>query len=128
MDIPSTTVITTKTLIDGTGGPPLELPTVVVEDDKITAVDRQGEVQPPQRPDVRELEFPEGHLLPGLIDAHTHLMFGTVEEHGYRNGPYETVIERDTDEILREGSPTRTVEEFSAESGAASVRSSTSQV
>ena len=48
MDIPSTTVITAKTLIDGTGGPPLKRPIVVVEDGKITAVGRQGEVQPPQ--------------------------------------------------------------------------------
>ena len=27
-------------------------------------------------------------------------MFGTVGEHGYRDGPYEAVIERDTDEIM----------------------------
>ena len=100
MDIPSTTVITAKTLIDGTGGPPLERPIVVVEDGKIMTVGRQGEVQPPHRADVRELAFPEGHLLPGLIDVHTHLMFGTVGQHGYREGPYETVIERDTDEIM----------------------------
>ncbi len=38
MDIPSTTVIKAKTLIDGTGGPPLERPIVVVEDGRITAV------------------------------------------------------------------------------------------
>ena len=100
MDIPSTTVITAKTLIDGTGAPPLDRPVVVVEDGKITAVGRQGEVQPSQREGVRELAFPEGHLLPGLIDVHTHLMFGTVGEHGYREGPYETVIDRDTDEIM----------------------------
>ena len=100
MDIPSTTVIKARTLIDGTGGPPLERPIVVVEDGKITAVGQQGKVQPPQQAGVRDLEFPEGHLLPGLIDVHTHLMFGTVGEHGCRDGPYESVIERDTDEIM----------------------------
>ena len=100
MDIPSTTVIRARTLIDGTGAPPLEHPVVVVEDGKITAVGQQGKVQTPQRPDVRELSFPEGHLLPGLIDVHTHLMFGTVGQHGYWDGPYETVIERDSDEIM----------------------------
>ena len=100
MDIPSTTVIKARTLIDGTGGPPLERPIVVIEDGKITAVGQQGKVQPPQQAGVRDLEFPEGHLLPGLIDVHTHLMFGTVGEHGYRDGPYESVIERDTDEIM----------------------------
>ena len=43
MDIPSTTVITAKTLIDGMDGPPLGRPVIVVEDGKITAVGRQGE-------------------------------------------------------------------------------------
>ena len=42
MDIPSTTVIGARTLIDGTGAPPLERPIVVVEDGKITAVGQQG--------------------------------------------------------------------------------------
>ena len=100
MDQPSTTVISAKTLIDGMGGPPLQRPIVVVEDGRITAVGQQGKAQPPQRAGVRELAFPEGHLLPGLIDVHTHLMFGTVGERGYRDGPYEAVIERDTDEIM----------------------------
>ena len=100
MDIPSTTVIRARTLIDGTGAPPLERPVVVIEDGKITAVGQQGKVQTPQRPGVRELAFLEGHLLPGLIDVHTHLMFGTVGQHGYWDGPYETVIERDSDEIM----------------------------
>ncbi len=100
MDIPSTTVIRARTLIDGTGASPLEHAVVVVEDGKITAVGQQGKVQTPQRPGVRELSFPEGHLLPGLIDVHTHLMFGTVGQHGYWDGPYETVIERDSDEIM----------------------------
>ncbi len=100
MDIPSTTVIRARTLIDGTGAPPLEHPVVVVEDGKIAAVGQQGKAQTPQRPGVRELAFPEGHLLPGLIDVHTHLMFGTVGQHGYWDGPYESVIERDTDEIM----------------------------
>ncbi len=72
MDIPSTTVIRAKTLIDGTGSPPLKRPTVVIEDGKITVVGRQGKVQPPQRAGVRELAFPEGHLLPGLGPVHTN--------------------------------------------------------
>lgn len=100
MDTPSTTVIRAKTLIDGTGAPPLERPVVVVEDGAITAVGREGQVRLPDRPGVRELDYPEGYLLPGLIDAHTHLMFGTVGDHGYNDGPYETVIERDTDEVM----------------------------
>ena len=100
MNAPSTTVITAKTLIDGTGAPPLERPIVVVQNGIIAAVGRQGQLQPPEGEGVRELAFLNGYLLPGLIDVHTHLMFGTVGAHGYGEGPYETVIERDTDEVM----------------------------
>ena len=48
MDIPLTTVIKAKTLIDGIGGQPLERPIVVVEDGKIAAVGQQGKLQTPQ--------------------------------------------------------------------------------
>ncbi len=82
MDIPSTTVIRAKTLIDGTGSPPLKRPTVVIEDGKITVVGRQGKVQPPQRAGVRELAFPEGHLLPGLGPVHTNSQIMLQSENG----------------------------------------------
>ncbi len=100
MTSPGITVIRANTLIDGNGGPPIENPVVVVEGTKIKAVGHQENFQPPQGPGVRELDFPQGHILPGLIDAHTHLMFGTVSGQGYGEGPYEEVIERDSNEIM----------------------------
>lgn len=88
------TVIRAKALLDGTGAPPVQNAVVVVEGSRISAAGSQEAVEAPRGPDVRELDFPEGYLLPGLIDAHTHLMFGAGE------ATYEEVIERDTDEIM----------------------------
>ena len=88
------TVIRAKALLDGTGAPPVQNAVVVVEGSRISAAGSQQAVEAPRGPDVRELDFPDGYLLPGLIDAHTHLMFGAGE------ATYEEVIERDTDEIM----------------------------
>ena len=88
------TVIRAKALIDGTGAPPVQNAVVVVEGSRIVAAGPQVAVEAPRGPEVRELDFPDGHLLPGLIDAHTHLMFGAGE------ATYEEIIERDSDEIM----------------------------
>jgi len=88
------TVIRAKALLDGTGAPPVRNAVVVVEGSRILAAGSQEAVEAPRGPDVRELDYPDGYLLPGLIDAHTHLMFGAGE------ATYEEVIERDTDEIM----------------------------
>ncbi|MDE0233114.1 MAG: amidohydrolase family protein [bacterium] len=88
------TVIRAKALIDGTGAPPVQNAVVVVEGSRISAAGSEEAVEAPRGPDVRELDYPEGYLLPGLIDAHTHLMFGAGE------ATYEEVIERDSDEIM----------------------------
>ena len=88
------TVIRAKALLDGTGAPPVQNAVVVVEGSRISAVGSQESVEAPRGPDVRKLDYPEAYLLPGLIDAHTHLMFGAGE------ATYEEVIERDTDEIM----------------------------
>ncbi len=88
------TVIRAKALLDGTGAPPVPNAVVVVEGSRILAAGSQEAVEAPRGPDVRELDFADGYLLPGLIDAHTHLMFGAGE------ATYEEVIERDTDEIM----------------------------
>jgi imidazolonepropionase-like amidohydrolase len=62
--------ITGGTLIDGTGKKPIENAVIVIEDSKILAVGREG-----------ELKIPEGEvinasgkaIMPGLIDCHVHL-------------------------------------------------------
>ena len=67
--------ITGATLIDGTGGPPIEKATVVVDEDRISAVGSAGAVTVPDGAEV--IDASGMHLLPGLIDCHDHLaMFG----------------------------------------------------
>lgn len=67
------TVIKPGALIDGTGGPPLRAPAVVLEDGRIAWVGRAADLAD----DVAEAQTivaPESTLLPGFIDCHVHLV------------------------------------------------------
>jgi imidazolonepropionase-like amidohydrolase len=68
---PQTTVIRAARLIDGTGAAPVQNGVVVVTGDKIVAVGARGRVQEPAG--ARVIELGDATLLPGLIDAHTHI-------------------------------------------------------
>ncbi|MDX2036946.1 MAG: amidohydrolase family protein [Isosphaeraceae bacterium] len=77
------------------GGEPLETGwVVVVRGDKIQALGPPAEVEIP--PDARSIELPGATLLPGLIDAHTHVML-----HPYDETSWE-------DQVLREPLALRT--------------------
>ncbi len=66
-------LITGVTLIDGTGGPPVEQAAVCMAENRITAVGRHAEVNPSSGP-VEHWHLPGLTLLPGLIDAHVHIL------------------------------------------------------
>jgi len=91
---PTITVIKAKAVIDATGAKPIENAAVIVEGSVIKAVERQGQISIPEGPHVRVLDYPTGYLLPGLVDAHTHLIFGV------QGASYEEVIDGDSDEIM----------------------------
>jgi imidazolonepropionase-like amidohydrolase len=59
-------------LIDGTGAPPVANGVVVVNGDRIVAVGREGAVSVPAG--ARRIDLGDATLLPGLIDAHTHVI------------------------------------------------------
>ncbi len=59
-------------LIDGTGAPPISNAVIVVSDNKITAVGSAGSVSIPANAKV--IDLGDVSLLPGFIDAHTHLI------------------------------------------------------
>jgi len=59
-------------LIDGTGAAPITNAVVVVTNNKITAVGSANSVSIP--PDARVIDLGDVTLLPGFIDAHTHLI------------------------------------------------------
>lgn len=59
-------------LIDGTGTEPVDDAVVLIEGKKILKVGRQGEVEIP--PDAEVLDATGKTVMPGLIDAHVHIM------------------------------------------------------
>src|SRR4051812_48521618 len=59
-------------LIDGTGAPAINNAVIVVTDNKITAVGDVSSVRVPA--DARVIDLGDVTLLPGFIDAHTHLI------------------------------------------------------
>ena len=65
-------VIKAARLIDGTGAAPISNAVIVVTDNTITAVGTAGSVQVPANAKV--IDLGDVTLLPGFIDAHTHLI------------------------------------------------------
>ena len=68
------TLITAARLLDGTGARPIEQAALLVEGDRIVSLGRQADVRVTDGASVDRREYPEGTILPGLVDAHTHLV------------------------------------------------------
>ncbi len=64
-------VVAADRVIDGTGRAPIEGGAVWIRDGRIAAVGRRADLGSPE--DANVIERPGESLLPGLIDAHTHL-------------------------------------------------------
>ena len=62
-------------VLDGNGGAPIEKGAVVLEDDRIRLVCRQSEL--PDDPTAEVYELEDGTIMPGLIDAHVHMGWGS---------------------------------------------------
>jgi imidazolonepropionase-like amidohydrolase len=75
------TLIRNGTLIDGNGGKPLPNAAVLIEDNRIRAVDNANSIRLPNAP-ITTLDAKGGTILPGLIDTHVHLMMevGSIAE------------------------------------------------
>jgi imidazolonepropionase-like amidohydrolase len=67
-----TYALTGATLIDGNGGTPLEDSIVLVKNGEIKAVGNQASVV--LKEDIRIIDVQGHYILPGLIDAHVHLV------------------------------------------------------
>ena len=68
------TLITAARLLDGAGARPIEQAALVVEGDRIVSLGRQADVRVTDGASVDRREYAEGTILPGLVDAHTHLV------------------------------------------------------
>jgi imidazolonepropionase-like amidohydrolase len=67
-----TVVLRAARLIDGSGAAPVQNGVVVVTDDRIVAVGTSGSVSVPAG--ARVIDLGDATLLPGFIDAHTHII------------------------------------------------------
>ena len=64
-------IIRCGTLFDGTGAPPLRSAVIVVEDGRITAVGPAATTPAPAGAPV--LDLGDRFVMPGLVDAHSHI-------------------------------------------------------
>ncbi|MCL6454230.1 MAG: amidohydrolase family protein [Alicyclobacillus sp.] len=67
------TLIYNGTLIDGNGGEPVSNGAVLLEGNRIAAVGPLDTIQVPEG--TERIDAEGGFILPGLIDAHVHIMF-----------------------------------------------------
>lgn len=67
-----TIVLRAAQIIDGTGAEPIKNGVIVVTDDRIVAVGASGSVSIPSG--ARVIDLSDATLLPGFIDAHTHIV------------------------------------------------------
>lgn len=64
-------ILTAKWLFPGGGQLPIRLGAVVVQGEKILAVGKRSEFD--SLPDAKQIDFGNSAILPGLVNAHTHL-------------------------------------------------------
>ena len=68
------TLLSAARLVDGGGGPPLADAAILMDADRVVAIGRRGEVDAPAGASVSRVDYGEATILPGLVDAHTHLV------------------------------------------------------
>lgn len=71
---PRFTLITADRLIDGNGAPPVPRGAILLEGDRIVSLGTEAEVRAPSGAAVDRQAYAGGTILPGLVDAHTHLV------------------------------------------------------
>jgi imidazolonepropionase-like amidohydrolase len=72
---PTQTVITGARLWDGTDHAPIANAALVISGDRVTAAGSKGTFAVPAGPDVRALDVGDATIMPGLVDAHVHLIW-----------------------------------------------------
>lgn len=77
MDIDMNAIILKGRIITGNGEKPIEKGSVVIEDNKISKVCKANEC--PNIPNAEIIEQENGSILPGLIDSHVHMSWGSAK-------------------------------------------------
>ena len=68
------TLITAARLLDGTGSAPAEQAALLVENGHVVKLGRVADVRAPEGASVDRKDYGDSTILPGLVDAHTHLV------------------------------------------------------
>ena len=68
------TILKAARLIDGNGGPVAEQAAIMLHGDSISQIGTQETVQAPEGASVREVDYGDATILPGLVDSHVHLI------------------------------------------------------
>jgi imidazolonepropionase-like amidohydrolase len=67
-------LITAARLLDGSGAMPVESAALLMDGDRIAALGRAADVRAPDGAAVDRQDYGAATILPGLVDAHTHLV------------------------------------------------------
>jgi imidazolonepropionase-like amidohydrolase len=99
-------VISNGTLIDGTGNVPIRNEAIVIQGNRIKSAGRlPGDIKLEDRDNVEVIDAAGQWIMPGLIDAHTHLSYGNPKV----LGEAREEVQPDLNSILfeRRGTPGR---------------------
>jgi imidazolonepropionase-like amidohydrolase len=71
---PRFTLLTAARLLDGSERPPIQPGALLLDGDRIAGLGLQRDVEPPDGAPAERVDYGEATILPGLVDAHTHLV------------------------------------------------------
>jgi imidazolonepropionase-like amidohydrolase len=94
--------ITGATIIDGRGGPPIRDGVLLVANGRVSAVGPRGTVKVPAG--AREISAGDKYVIPGLMDANVHLVYGvSIEFLARYEGRFEELIAEAAQVALKNG-------------------------
>src|SRR5229473_220472 len=70
---PRYTLLTAARLLDGSGGAAVEQAALLIDGDRVAGLGRAADVHAPDGATVERRDYGAATILPGLVDAHTHL-------------------------------------------------------
>ncbi len=76
------TLLTAARLWDGSGAAPVKNGAVLIKDGLVAAAGPRSRVRPPDGAQVVAVDYGDATIMPGLVDAHTHLMAPGDGTHG----------------------------------------------
>jgi imidazolonepropionase-like amidohydrolase len=87
------TLLTAAHLLDGSGAAPVPQAALLIDGDRIVSLGRAADVRVPDEASVERKDYGAATILPGLVDAHTHLV-------APGDGTLGDDVEKEDDDIL----------------------------